>query len=61
MQRELSIRITVLNPPRGVAMQVQRGHDALLPAVHATSDLLAFGFSVRLGTGAGRSAAAGEP
>jgi Family of unknown function (DUF5990) len=49
MRCELTIRISVLDPPRGVAMQVQRGRDGLLPAAHATSELLWFEFVLRLG------------
>jgi uncharacterized protein DUF5990 len=49
MSRELPLRITVVHPPRDVAIQVQRGRDGLLPATRVTSDALSFDMNVRLG------------
>ena len=50
MTDTLRLRITVEQPPAGVAMQVQRGRDGLLPPARATPDSLSFEFDVRLGT-----------
>ena len=47
--RELRIRITVEHPPAGVAIQVQRGRDGLLPPVRSGKEALSFELSVRLG------------
>lgn len=46
---ELSLRIVVRRPPRGVEFAVQRGASALLPPSNATPDSLHFDFTVRLG------------
>jgi Family of unknown function (DUF5990) len=49
MSSELPLRITVVRPPRDVAIQVQRGRDGLLPATHVTKEALSFDLNVRLG------------
>jgi hypothetical protein len=50
MDRELPLRITVLNPPPGVTFRLQRGksQDDLVPPTHVTDDRLQFDFTVRL-------------
>lgn len=48
MERELPIRITVLRPLRGVAVQVQRGRADLLPATTVSDEALTFHFTVRV-------------
>ena len=49
MSDELHLRITVEHPPPGVAMQVQRGRDGLLPPARSTAGAIYFDFVVRLG------------
>ena len=46
---ELSLRISVRHPPRGVAFAVQRGREALLAPSVQTPEVLVFDFTVRIG------------
>jgi len=46
---ELPLRITVERPPRGVAIQVQRGRDDLLAPSRSSPEEISFDFTVRLG------------
>ncbi len=48
MERELPIRITVVRPVLGVAVQVQRGRADLLPATTVSDEALSFDFTVRV-------------
>ena len=50
MDRELPLRITVLDPPPGVTFRLQRGkgQDNLVPPTRVTDDRLEFDFTVRL-------------
>jgi hypothetical protein len=45
-QPELRLRITVVGPPAGVALRMQRGRFELADAVSASSDALVFEFPV---------------
>ena len=49
-QPGLPLRITVLHPPPGVALAVQKGRDELLPPSRQTADEAVFDFTVRIGT-----------
>ncbi|MFL5540188.1 MAG: DUF5990 family protein, partial [Longimicrobiaceae bacterium] len=46
-ERELPLRIVVLNPPPGVRFAVQRGRHELLPPAHASAETLTFELAVR--------------
>ena len=46
---DLPVRITVESPPAGVAVQVQRGRDKLLPPTRVSRGAMTFDFVVRLG------------
>jgi uncharacterized protein DUF5990 len=46
---DLPIRITVERPPAGVAIQVQRGRDGLLPPSRSSRQSISFDLVVRLG------------
>jgi hypothetical protein len=48
MDRELALRITVLDPPPGVTFCLQRGKTDLVPPAASTSNSLSFDFSVRV-------------
>ena len=56
MKVEIPLRIVVENPPAGVAMQVQRGKDALLAPVSKSKDALTFDFTVRVAESSGSGA-----
>jgi Family of unknown function (DUF5990) len=43
---ELPLRVTVVEPPADVVMQVQRGRDELLPPSSRKSNAISFDFSV---------------
>jgi len=45
-QAELRLRITVVDPPAGVAFAMQRGRSELAPAVETRADALVFEFPV---------------
>lgn len=47
-QPELRLRITVLDPPAGVAFAMQRGRSELANAVEARADALVFEFAVNV-------------
>ncbi len=47
MEREIPLRITVLNPLGGVAYMMQRGRDELLPPDHKRETEISFDFTVR--------------
>jgi len=47
-QPELRLRITVIEPPAGVAFAMQRGRFELAEAVEANADALVFEFSVNV-------------
>ncbi len=49
MERELSLRIIVLRPPRGVHFALQRGRSELVEPVRADEEVLVFDFEVRVG------------
>jgi hypothetical protein len=46
---DLRLRVTVEDPPPGVAIQVQRGRDGLLPPSRSSKTSISFDFTVRLG------------
>lgn len=48
MDRELPLRVTVVRPPPGVALQVQRGRSELLPPTNVDGDTVTFEFVVRV-------------
>ena len=48
MDRELPVRVTVINPPAGVVFAIQRGKDELLPPTKTSSKSLVFDLSVRV-------------
>lgn len=48
MDRELPLRVTVVRPPSGVAVQIQRGRDGLLPATSVAGDTMTFELTVRV-------------
>ena len=47
-ERELTLRITVLQPPPGVAFCLQRGRTDLVPATRVSKGRLAFDFTLRV-------------
>lgn len=49
---ELTFRITVLDPPRGVVFRLQRGRSELLPPSKETARRLTFDFTLRVEPGA---------
>ncbi len=53
MKEELPIRITVVKPPPGVVMKVQRGRDELLPPSGMQDGSILFDFSVNVDLSAG--------
>jgi hypothetical protein len=48
MDRELSLRITVVAPPPGVTFRLQRGKLGLVPAAEASEEHLSFDFRLRV-------------
>ena len=54
--REISLRITVHRPPAGVVFAVQRGANDLLPPSLASTDTLAFDFTIRVAPGVANAA-----
>lgn len=48
---ELPLRITVIQPPAGVAIQVQRGQSSLLPPTRVTAEQISFDFQIRASAG----------
>ena len=50
MRGDLRIRITVEHPPAGVAIQVQRRRDELLPPTRSSREAISFDLVVHLGT-----------
>jgi hypothetical protein len=48
-QLELPVRIIVDDPPPGVTFRMQRGRAELIPPIHATTAVLIFEFTVRVG------------
>jgi hypothetical protein len=50
MSQEVPLRITVIQPPRGVAWAVQRGRSELIAPSERTETLIVFDLTVRLGT-----------
>lgn len=51
MGTRLPLRITVVRPPAGVTIQLQRGRAELLPPTHITIDEISFDFEVRVEPG----------
>jgi hypothetical protein len=48
MDRELPIRVTVIEPPQGVTLAMQRGKDELLPPSKVNAKSLVFDLSIRV-------------
>ncbi|HEU4558879.1 MAG TPA: DUF5990 family protein [Longimicrobium sp.] len=48
MQPELPLRVTVLRPPAGVAIAMQKGRNELVPPSCTAKDGIAFDFTVRV-------------
>lgn len=48
MDRELPIRVTVIEPPPGVSFAMQRGKDELLPPSKVGTQSLVFDLSIRV-------------
>src|SRR6186713_3530475 len=48
MDRELPIRVTVIEPPPGVTFAMQRGKDELLPPSRVSARSLIFDLSIRV-------------
>ena len=46
MSRELSLRITLVHPPRGVTFRLQQGKDGLVPPTAEMEEHLSFDFNV---------------
>lgn len=44
----IPLRIVVTDPPPGVAMQIQKGRDELLPPIECANGKLVFGFEVEV-------------
>jgi hypothetical protein len=53
MKRDLGMRIRVIAPPKGVAIQVQRGKDELLPPLTNSDVDLVFEFPIEVDISAG--------
>jgi hypothetical protein len=53
MKEQIGIRITVLDPLKGVAMNVQRGKCELLPPVRKTAGELVFEFAIDVALSSG--------
>ena len=51
MDRELPIRVTVIEPPLGVTFAMQRGKDELLPPSKVSAKSLVFDLSIRVSEG----------
>jgi hypothetical protein len=49
----LRLRITVVDPPKGVLLKMQRGREELVDPADSGSNRVSFEFDVRLGTRAG--------
>ena len=49
----LRLRITVVDPPKGVLLKLQRGREELVDPADSASNRVSFEFDVRLGTRAG--------
>ncbi|HEX3069737.1 MAG TPA: DUF5990 family protein [Thermoanaerobaculia bacterium] len=45
---EINLRITVIDPPPGVAFKMQKGRVELVPPTHADAHSISFDFSVRV-------------
>ena len=56
MEDDVTLRITVVQPPRGVAFRVQEGRDGLLPPAHEDPGALSFDFALRAVEGGGDGA-----
>lgn len=48
MEREISLRITVVHPPPGVTFRVQKGKSDLVPPTRDTGDPLSFDLTLRV-------------
>jgi hypothetical protein len=48
-ETEISVRVIVDGPPRGVAFLMQRGRNELVPPVKSTAQQLVFEFALRVG------------
>jgi len=48
MIRPLSLRITLIKPPPGVALRLQQGKDQLVPPSSAAGDNVSFDFTVNI-------------
>jgi uncharacterized protein DUF5990 len=53
MKYEIPVRITVVQPVKGVTMQVQKGRDELVPPVSAGKDAAVFEFTISADSGGG--------
>jgi hypothetical protein len=53
MKQQVSIRIRMIAPPKGVGIGVQRGRDELLPPVDAAADDLTFEFPIEVDVSTG--------
>lgn len=51
MSTQLPLRITVVRPPSGVTMRLQRGRAQLLPPTRISGDEISFDFEVRVEPG----------
>lgn len=48
MERTLTFRITVVDPPEGVTLRLQEGKHGLLPPAHSSQHNLSFDFQLRV-------------
>ncbi len=48
MERLLSLRITLVDPPDGVTFRLQEGKHGLVPPAHASQNRLSFDFQLRV-------------
>ena len=53
MKQEIGIRIRVIEPPKGISIQVQRGKCELLPPVKTTAKELVFEFPIDVDVSSG--------
>ena len=49
VERDLSLRITLVHPPDGVAFRLQQGRNDLVPPSQTADDHLSFDFTLRVG------------
>jgi Family of unknown function (DUF5990) len=56
MEREVPLRITLIEPPGGVTFRLQRGKSDLAPPARQSADAISFDFTVRAAEGGAEGA-----